>query len=442
MPRSEGPADETGKKSDYKAAVLDLLDREMAAAQPIQDIKSQFEKLDELVANLMQQAITESDQPQASVKTAPAISGTLQPGNQSAEREPLAAAQTDLQNEFAAAEYSDQMFAGFMPLQDPPTALNHDAVRLESALEFNLYKDDMDPIPEFMRLQAQRSTQGGDAPLESILDSSQFEDMNDVLAEYATMEQAASGTQIETEAIESITLSSQCVEEYCLNAVSTAENEAVSTAEVKEAPVDAPATLIPANNPDASATMLPPMPQKATPSADQGLTEFKSSPQTEAVRISEASADKYETATSITAPFASTMLFPRRSKAPWIAIASLAVLASAGILAYFHSGNEQDSAEPPSAQAVFGLSTAVPIAQVSPRYPEIAIKERESSEVVLELDISSEGHVVKATPVSGSKLFHKEAVSTVMKWRYRPASLNGANVASKSRVTLKFNLGN
>jgi TonB family protein len=84
----------------------------------------------------------------------------------------------------------------------------------------------------------------------------------------------------------------------------------------------------------------------------------------------------------------------------------------------------------------------VPIAQVSPRYPEIAIKERESSEVVLELDISSEGHVVKATPVSGSKLFHKEAVSTVMKWRYRPASLNGANVASKSRVTLKFNLGN
>jgi NADP-dependent 3-hydroxy acid dehydrogenase YdfG len=51
MPRSEGPADETGKKSDYKAAVLDLLDREMAAAQPIQDIKSQFEKLDELVAN-------------------------------------------------------------------------------------------------------------------------------------------------------------------------------------------------------------------------------------------------------------------------------------------------------------------------------------------------------------------------------------------------------
>jgi protein TonB len=67
---------------------------------------------------------------------------------------------------------------------------------------------------------------------------------------------------------------------------------------------------------------------------------------------------------------------------------------------------------------------------------------RESTVVVLELSINADGDVVKATPVSGSTLFHEEAVSAAMKWHYKPASLGGANVASKSRVTLNFTLRN
>jgi TonB family protein len=442
MPRSEGQAAETGKQSDYEAAVLDLLNREIAPAQPIQDIKSQFEELDELVANLLQQTIAEADHPHATGQTAPAISGASPPGDKCAGKEPPAATQPDHKDELATSEFGDQVFAEFMRSQDAPTAQNIDAALFESEPEFNFFKDDMYPVSDYMYIQAQRSAKEGEAPLESILDSSQFEDLNDVLAEYETTEKAASGIQIETEAIDNAAPPSKCSDEHCLNAVFIAGNETASTADAAVAPVDTHAMLIQTNNPDALAADLMPAPEKAILSADPELSELQGSAHTETARIFEAAADKSETATSITAPFASTILCARGSKAPLIATASLSVLALIGILVYFHSGNEQKSAEPPSVQAISGSSAAVPIKQISPRYPELAIQKRESSVVVLELDISSEGHVAKATPVSGSRLFHKEAVSTVMKWRYRPASLNGVNMASKSRVTLNFNLGN
>jgi TonB family protein len=85
------------------------------------------------------------------------------------------------------------------------------------------------------------------------------------------------------------------------------------------------------------------------------------------------------------------------------------------------------------------LVPSVLISQVSPVYPELAIRSRTSGTVVLELQIDDEGKVVKATPVSGPAVFYNEAIKAAMQYRYRPATLNGKNMSSKSRVTMVFN---
>jgi outer membrane biosynthesis protein TonB len=50
------------------------------------------------------------------------------------------------------------------------------------------------------------------------------------------------------------------------------------------------------------------------------------------------------------------------------------------------------------------------------------------------------GKVIKVSPVSGPAIFHDEAAKAVMKWRYKPASLNGVNVASKTQAEIIFSM--
>jgi TonB family protein len=80
------------------------------------------------------------------------------------------------------------------------------------------------------------------------------------------------------------------------------------------------------------------------------------------------------------------------------------------------------------------------ISKTKATYPEIALRTRASGTVVLEVHIDNAGKVIKASPVSGPAIFHAEAVKAVMKWRYKPASLNDVNVASKSQAEIIFNL--
>jgi len=104
-------------------------------------------------------------------------------------------------------------------------------------------------------------------------------------------------------------------------------------------------------------------------------------------------------------------------------------------------GSTQSS--PPNTSAASATRTpvpAVPISRVSPVYPELAIRARTSGNVVLDLQIDKSGRVVKATPVEGPSVFYDAAVKAVMQWRYRPATIGKANVASKTRVTMVFNL--
>ena len=104
-----------------------------------------------------------------------------------------------------------------------------------------------------------------------------------------------------------------------------------------------------------------------------------------------------------------------------------------------------EAAAPPEPQRAIqaapkNATSAIPISRANPQYPELAIRARTSATVVLDVSIDSQGKVIKATPLSGPAIFHNEAIRAAMKWRYKPASIDGTNVPSQSKITFNFNL--
>lgn len=81
---------------------------------------------------------------------------------------------------------------------------------------------------------------------------------------------------------------------------------------------------------------------------------------------------------------------------------------------------------------------AVAISRVLPVYPEIARKSRTTGTVVLDVLIDEKGKVVKATPASGPLILCPEAANAVLRWRFKPATLNGVNVSSSTQVSIVF----
>jgi TonB family protein len=100
-----------------------------------------------------------------------------------------------------------------------------------------------------------------------------------------------------------------------------------------------------------------------------------------------------------------------------------------------------DATSSPTANAKTGPAgrvSAVPIVKVLPKYPDLGARNGITGSVVLELSIESDGTVVNAIPVSGNPLFYNEAINTANRWKFSPASVNGKNVPSRSRITLYF----
>jgi protein TonB len=98
--------------------------------------------------------------------------------------------------------------------------------------------------------------------------------------------------------------------------------------------------------------------------------------------------------------------------------------------------------KPSVAAAPKNAASAIPLVRANPKYPELALRTRASASVTLDVSIDSQGKVVKAIPVSGPSIFHNEAIKAAMKWRYKPASIDGKNVSSQSTITFNFNLKN
>jgi periplasmic protein TonB len=99
--------------------------------------------------------------------------------------------------------------------------------------------------------------------------------------------------------------------------------------------------------------------------------------------------------------------------------------------------------QPPSAQPAPGLAeTSTPaevISKVLPPYPQFARSRNLSGRIELRVQIDAEGRVSNAKALSGPDVFYVSAVEAVRKWRFKPATLGGKNVASQGTVTVVFN---
>ncbi|MBZ5495540.1 MAG: TonB family protein [Acidobacteriia bacterium] len=103
-----------------------------------------------------------------------------------------------------------------------------------------------------------------------------------------------------------------------------------------------------------------------------------------------------------------------------------------------------DGLTPPNRPAFQPASlprTATPasvLTRVMPTYPDLARKTRTTGTVVVDVLIDAQGKVTKATAASGPAVLRPEAVDAVLRWRFKPATLDGVNVTSSSQVTIVF----
>ena len=71
-----------------------------------------------------------------------------------------------------------------------------------------------------------------------------------------------------------------------------------------------------------------------------------------------------------------------------------------------------------------------------PAYPALAKKNGIEGEVVLEVIFGTDGSPEEITVKAGPKLFHKEAIKAVEKWRIEP--VRSGNVVTKVRMTIRL----
>jgi TonB family protein len=78
------------------------------------------------------------------------------------------------------------------------------------------------------------------------------------------------------------------------------------------------------------------------------------------------------------------------------------------------------------------------ITRVKPVYPQNAKKMNATGTVEVEITVSEEGIVVEAKAISGHLALRSAAVEAARKWVFKPATLNGAQIRTKSVLTFIF----
>jgi TonB family protein len=86
------------------------------------------------------------------------------------------------------------------------------------------------------------------------------------------------------------------------------------------------------------------------------------------------------------------------------------------------------------------VSTSRLIHRVEPEYPEAARAQQLQGTVVLEVQIRGDGTVGNVATITGDKVLAEAAVAAVKQWKYRPYSGSGQQIASQTRITIKFTL--
>ena len=99
------------------------------------------------------------------------------------------------------------------------------------------------------------------------------------------------------------------------------------------------------------------------------------------------------------------------------------------------AGGQASSSEPDVSKI---RMKAESITKVAPTYPRLPRKQRIEGTVVLEADINEKGDVVRAMAISGPNQLRKAAEEALMKWKFKPASVNGVSIASKEQIPITF----
>src|ERR1043165_3757180 len=81
----------------------------------------------------------------------------------------------------------------------------------------------------------------------------------------------------------------------------------------------------------------------------------------------------------------------------------------------------------------------VPVRSVAPEYPDELRRDGVSGLVMVKCSIDEQGNVVEtAIEKSSNAAFEKPAVAAVKKWKFKPAKQDGAPVAIKVSIPIKF----
>src|SRR5215813_7254137 len=78
------------------------------------------------------------------------------------------------------------------------------------------------------------------------------------------------------------------------------------------------------------------------------------------------------------------------------------------------------------------------ITRIKPVYPPNAKKMNATGKVEVEITISEEGLVVDAKAISGHLALRSAAVEAARNWVFKPVTINGANIRTKSVLTFTF----
>ena len=87
-----------------------------------------------------------------------------------------------------------------------------------------------------------------------------------------------------------------------------------------------------------------------------------------------------------------------------------------------------------------GVAQGLLVKRVRPEYPEEARQGRIQGQVVLQVEIDTNGGIENATLVSGHPLLAPAAIEAVKQWKYKPYLLNGQPVIVETQIVVNFEL--
>ena len=435
---NKGQTVRSDNKDDYEAVVLDFLDKEMAAAQTTQETKQQSDELDALVSDLMKQVITESDQQQTGDKTGPDEFKNLL-----TELQPLQESFSHPADQIAPPESK--------------TAPVHPGPKPAQAEIFQA-------VDHAFEKKAEKNVIAFEQPAESKLDAKVSPAPGSLFASPA----------VRKNRIPLIAASLACLilgiglPIYFFSGSSKSPSKSTAPQPVAQAPagstVPNPVAQSPAPSTVKPATKVAPPVTTSKPAAANPSKTPVVAPQKNASNLG-----KHSPVEPISAPApappkeekqAAVQAAPIQAPPAPVAVAEKADVTvnsdtsappslvvdknPAPRIAANVTSNESLNLDMQPSATVHAMPktmiAATLITQVNPKYPELAYRTHTEGAVVIDLEIDNKGTVIKATPVSGPELLRKEAVSAVMKWHYRPASVGGTSVPSQSRVTINFKL--